>query len=223
MTVAVLSQRERNKLEKRERILAVARHIIVHEGIEALTMRHLAEVADLSSRTPYNLFGSKTEILFTLMFESIQLLETLDVRGTEGAVLSVLFDRLGSLLALPEEEESFYRSIHWAIMRSDDLESKRQGRLALDKLIEESLVEAVRRGELAATTDLDLLTRHLSVLLASIVGMWADSQLTLEEAVGHTRIAWLNAIRPVAEGVALDYMREQLDAIAQGSPAHVTV
>ena len=226
MTTEPLSQRERNKLEKRSRILAVAKHIIAHEGIEALTMRHLADVAELSSRTPYNLYGSKTAILLAIRFENIQALQALGEVESDGIALKQLFDRLGSILAMPEAEEAFHRSVHWAIMRSDDLESKQRARGALVSLIAGPLLQARDAGELALEVDgdtVDGVAEHLVILLAAVLGMWADSQLTLEDAIGHIRLSWLNALAPYSQGVALDYLREQLNAIRQGSPAHLPV
>ncbi len=62
-----MSRREEAKAENRDRILTAAAKIIRQEGFERLTMRHLAESADVSLRTPYNLIGSKTQILLGLL------------------------------------------------------------------------------------------------------------------------------------------------------------
>ena len=58
-----MAQREKAKEEKRARIREAAARIIRSEGIGKLTMRRLAEEAGVSLRTPYNLIGSKTDVL----------------------------------------------------------------------------------------------------------------------------------------------------------------
>ena len=58
---------EQNKQRNRDRILAAAETILREEGPERLSMRYLAEYAGVSLRTPYNLFGSKTDILAELL------------------------------------------------------------------------------------------------------------------------------------------------------------
>ena len=57
-----MSLHEQNKQRNRDRILTAADEIIRKDGLEALSMRHLADYAGVSLRTPYNLFGSKTVI-----------------------------------------------------------------------------------------------------------------------------------------------------------------
>ena len=203
-----MSLREQNKQEKRTRILAAAEHIIAREGIEYLTMRYLAEVAGVSSRTPYNLFDSKTDILFAIMLERMEPIKDLGGRADEGLAVAVLLQRVETLLDLDTEREAFFRSIHWAIMRSDDMEAKIAGRVTINHLIANHVEKLLERGELKSDCDTQTLTGHLEILLASILGMWADSQLTLKEAVAHTRYAWINSLVPHARGKALKYLRE---------------
>ena len=112
------------------------------------------------------------------------------------------------LLALDQETETFLRSVHWSIMRSDDMESKLQGRIMLNTLIAKHINSALEQGELKPECGTEALTLHISTLLASILGMWADSQLSLHEAISHTRHAWINSLVPHARGKALRFLRE---------------
>jgi AcrR family transcriptional regulator len=54
----------RQKEERRQRILEVARRLIGDRGYESVTMRELAEESLVSVPTLYNLFGGKHELLF---------------------------------------------------------------------------------------------------------------------------------------------------------------
>ena len=188
-------------------------------------MRHLAEVAGVSSRTPYNLFDSKTDILFAIMLQIMGPLEDLEVTDDSGLATATLLGRLETLLALTDEREEFFRSIHWAIMRSDDIEAKVQGRLTLNRLIADHICQLSEQGEIKKDCDKESLTRHLGILQASILGMWADSQLSLTEAVAHTRYAWINSLLPHARGKGLRYLRENaasdLTQLASRSKARV--
>ena len=56
----VTKQRE----ERKERILEVARRLIADLGYEGITMRELADESLVSVPTLYNLFGGKNELLF---------------------------------------------------------------------------------------------------------------------------------------------------------------
>jgi AcrR family transcriptional regulator len=54
----------RQREERRQRILDVARLLIADRGYEGVTMRELAEKSLVSVPTLYNLFGGKNELLF---------------------------------------------------------------------------------------------------------------------------------------------------------------
>jgi AcrR family transcriptional regulator len=54
----------RQKEERKQRILEVARLLIADHGYEGVTMRDLAEKSLVSVPTLYNLFGGKNELLF---------------------------------------------------------------------------------------------------------------------------------------------------------------
>lgn len=71
-------------------------------------MRHLAEVAGVSSRTPYNLFDSKTDVLFAIMLQSMGALAELDDSDDSGLAVAALFGRLETLLALTDERQEFF-------------------------------------------------------------------------------------------------------------------
>lgn len=59
--------RERQKEERRQQILAAAESLIRERGTTEFPMLDLSERAGLSPATPYNLFGSKLAILWTLL------------------------------------------------------------------------------------------------------------------------------------------------------------
>ena len=204
-----MGRREDNKAEKRARIIAAAKDIIATDGIEHCNMRYLAEVADVSPRTAYNLFESKTDILIAILLEGFQ--PVLELTGSDdgGLLVEHLLDQMESMPGDFGEAQEFFRSVHWAIMRSDDKASKDQARQTLELLVAKRVEELHQRGELQPDCDTAALTRHLAVLVPAILGMWADAQLSLEEALAHTRYSWVNSLIPHARGKALRYLREQ--------------
>lgn len=213
-----MGRREDNKAEKRARIIAAAKDIITREGIEHCTMRYLAEVADVSPRTAYNLFASKTDILIAILLEGFQPVLELGGADGDGLLVKHLLDQMESMPGDFGAEQEFFRSIHWAIMRSDDKPSKDQARQTLERLVARRVEELHQRGELQPDCDTEALTAHLAVLVPAILGMWADAQLSLEEALAHTRYSWVNSLIPHARGKALRYLREQQ---AQGFPTPI--
>ena len=56
------SLRERNVAARRQRILDAARGLILRGGVQALSMRKLAEASGLAVKTLYNLWGVANEL-----------------------------------------------------------------------------------------------------------------------------------------------------------------
>lgn len=57
---------------RRQRILDAARKIVVDKGIDALTTRGLADAANISAPTLYNLIGSKDDIIRAMVVRSVE-------------------------------------------------------------------------------------------------------------------------------------------------------
>jgi AcrR family transcriptional regulator len=58
---------ERNKEERRKRILHAAAELLAREGLSGLSMRKLASQAEVSVATLYNLFAGREDILWTVV------------------------------------------------------------------------------------------------------------------------------------------------------------
>lgn len=186
-----MSRREEAKTFNRARICAAAEAIIRGEGIARLTMRRLAEVAGVSLRTPYNLFGSKTDVLIALLDEAgFQVAPPGAAMDGAGAIAQLLgaLDRIEAFFASDEE---YYRGIYAAIMTSDHPEVRSLG---VDRAVAaaQSLVaQAVARGALRADADAAALGRHLAITLLAVLGMWGSGFFTNRESIAQVRRAWL--------------------------------
>ena len=60
-------RRERKKTQVRKRILAVALELFARHGLDAVTVEHIADVADLGKGTIYNYFPAKEDIVVAFM------------------------------------------------------------------------------------------------------------------------------------------------------------
>lgn len=70
--------RERQKEDRRSRIVDAARQLFANSGLEDITIEAIAEIAGVSSVTVHNYYGTKSGVLLALVAESDrQLLETL--------------------------------------------------------------------------------------------------------------------------------------------------
>ena len=67
--------REIHKTERKQQILSAARRLIRKKGFPRMSMRELAQEARVSLATPYNLFGSKANVLYALLESLFEKLE----------------------------------------------------------------------------------------------------------------------------------------------------
>jgi AcrR family transcriptional regulator len=76
--VMIVGLRERQKQDRRERIIAAARGLFAESGLENITIEAIADIAGVSSVTVHNYYGTKSGVLLALVAESDrELLETL--------------------------------------------------------------------------------------------------------------------------------------------------
>ncbi len=189
-----MSQREENKQENRRKILKAAELIIRKEGIEKLSMRHLAKRAGVSLRTPYNLFGSKTDVLLGLFNETIRDIMTLTFGNTSEMstdFLLTLPDKIGRKF---KEDEAYYQGIYWQIMSADASEARDRAIVGLTTIMRPVVAKAQANKELDPGLDTATYSRHIMLLALALVGMWGGQQLTLDDMTRQVRYAWCSSL-----------------------------
>ena len=188
-----MNLRENNKLLNKQKILNAARDLVLSGGLEALSMRELAERAQVSSRTPYNLFGSKTDVLLGLLDEPRQQLwQALPPQFSQGIVLASL-EIIERVYALYSKDMDYYRQLYWGLMTSDHAEVRRASLVSAKRFAMPLLDAAVMNGELVADTDVEALTSHVVMLLAGLLGLWGAGLCSSEELLRDARAGLVSA------------------------------
>ena len=186
-----MSRREDAKEFNRARIRAAAEATILAEGIDSLTMRRLAEQAEVSLRTPYNLFGSKTDVLMALLDEAQLQLAPLSAAAGQGSALDQSLDALTRIEAFFASGEEYYRGIYHAIMTSDHPEAREAGVARAITTAQWLMARALEQGELGPQTDSAALGRHLAIQLLAVLGMWGSGFFPNRESIAQVRRGWL--------------------------------
>lgn len=162
--------------------------------MEKLTMRRLAEQADVSLRTPYNLFGSKTDVLISLMEEAEFELSPLGAGEEKLTIIEQLLGSLDRIEAFFESDEEYFRGIYASIMTSDHLEARETAVSRSVGLACVRLQQAAENGELVPGTDTDGLGRHLAIQLLAMLGMWGSGFFSNRESIAQIRQSWCAAL-----------------------------
>lgn len=174
------SLRELGKERRIQRILDAAAHIIEADGIDALSMQNLADEAEVSISTLYNLVGGKDAILLMLLAATIEDLEmTEPVPGAEP--ITALGSLIDDFVSSFGRRESLYRPLLLSLeghpimgQGADEL------RLRTMILVEEFVANAVDAGLLDDAIPATVIAHH--VLLTAQMGLrnWTIGMTELE-------------------------------------------
>ena len=100
---------------RRQRIIQAARQLMGDHGFEALSLRKLAEAANVTVPTIYNLIGSKEKILIELIRSWIDQVEEALDRIDENQPLKLAEAVITEAVGLIAQDESYFRAAHLAL------------------------------------------------------------------------------------------------------------
>ena len=170
-------QRDRQMRERRGRILDAAAQLIRATGGTGLSMRTLAECAEVSLATPYNLFGSKGGVLMALQFSALEKLEQAmdDLRARDPIEQVLEVAHLGARIYTADP--SFWLPLmqaHW-LARGAIHESPLHPRIIA--LWHRSLQTGIETGRLVPEADAELVARMLVICFYGVLVMWIQGNL----------------------------------------------
>jgi AcrR family transcriptional regulator len=172
--------REKQATQRRDRILAAARKLIRRTGGTGFSMRALADEAEVSLATPYNLFGSKAGVLYALLNVSLENLDRATVTFSSTTPVERVLEVAGIAADVYARDAAFYRPLMQFLLGARDVEHR-------PRFIEQSLRRwtrtvqaAVRHGLLSSSVDVDLLARQLMINFIGVLDLWINEELDEE-------------------------------------------
>jgi len=161
----------------RERILRAARALLLEDGIQAVTMRKVANAIGYTATSIYYHFENKDQLIFALIDEGFELLYQSLSRIQDGLPretdpLSRIEANMRGFVAFAEENPEFYEIMY--MIHSEELtrypkESYRRTRRNLD--LGADLYERARRAGCVRDVDPGLMTSTLACALHGYVSM----------------------------------------------------
>jgi AcrR family transcriptional regulator len=195
------SRRERHKDERRARIVDAAYDLLREVGAGELSVKMIADRADVSAATIYNLFGAKGAVLEKVYARNF---ETFAARVAEAAGPSALDEAFVAIRVaadLYRSDPAFYRGMSLGNPRAEpDLVISVQGpRLAYWRVL---LDRAVGERDLAAETRTDLIAMAMLQLGGGAFGAWCAALITVDELELQTAYGLARLLIGVAEPAA---------------------
>lgn len=204
-----MTLRETSKARRRDAILAAAKELLTMSA-EQFSMRKLAELADVSLATPYNLFGSKHAIVAALMnADSARLENTLD--RFEGGALGALLKAPAYMRAGYARQPDYYRNIISTAYQSGGRETRINVGMAPVLIWKKLVAQAIANGDLLPDIDTDAFAMTYGELTLAHILVWAQGFISLEAMEARMNFG----VALILNGVATDAGRQRLTPIRQ--------
>jgi len=119
--MALKDRREREKQRRRTQILEAAKTLVLREGVFAVSVQRIAEVAELSVGTIYLYFKGKEEIFAVLQEDILNMLygEIYTAAGREGSCTEKLFSIADAYREFSRRQKQYFDVINYFLSPSD--------------------------------------------------------------------------------------------------------
>ncbi len=210
--------REKQKSRRRRQILDAARALVRSNGSTDFSMRQLAEDAEVSLVTPYNLFGSKSGILYALLDDSLERLGRADDSESADGASEDVFSLAGIAARDYTGDAHFFRPLLQHLLGVPDPEHR-------PRLMARSLERWTRNveaasdaGLLAPGVDVDILARQLLITFIGTVELWIHGELDDAGFVAQSLYGSTLLVQACVADAARPQLVARLEAAAERLP-----
>ncbi|MBR9834777.1 MAG: TetR/AcrR family transcriptional regulator [Alphaproteobacteria bacterium] len=218
-------KREQAKAERRIRIVQAARDLIRETGETDLSMRTLAQRAEVSLSTPYNLFGSKRAVVLAVFEDErdfAQRFQALDGVSSIDRIFAAHELAFGYYTNDPD----FYRTLWRALLSTttqDDTGLATPQRRAQTRAIWRGLVQAASdEGYLTEDVSLDLVLQAMAQITGGALLSWAMGSLSTGALTASVGMGYGLCLRGVASPAGIRHLGPHIaryqDQLAQVGP-----
>ena len=183
---AAPGRRERNKQQKRERIVAAARALFADKGFEATTTAEIAARADIGVGTLFLYFASKEELLVRVFREDMDRVadDAFANPPPGGSLLDELVHAYGALIALHERDRALARAFAKELMFVGE-ENRESVAAFVDGLVDRTaarIEHAQRVGVLDPAAPAHAIAENCFRLYIAMLQHWLGFHSTLASA-----------------------------------------
>ena len=218
--IRLASRRERHKDRRRLAIVDAAYDLLREVGADELSVKMIAERADVSAATIYNLFGAKGAVLEKVYARDFEAFAAKVAAAGQMPALEAMFEAVRIAADLYRSDPAFYRGMSISNPRAErDLVISVQ---APRQAFWQALLErAVAERDLAADTRTDLVSVAMMQLGGGAFGAWVADLISVDEmerqtCYGLARLM-LGVARPAARARLLARIAE-IEAAAVSLP-----
>jgi AcrR family transcriptional regulator len=174
------SRRERHKDQRRTQIVDATYDLLREVGADELSVKMIAERADVSAATIYNLFGAKGAVLEKVYARDFAAFVDKVAALGDTPALDVMFESVHIAADLYRSDPAFYRGMSIGNPRAErDLVISVQAPRAA--FWQGLLGRAVKERDLAPDTRLDMVSTAMMQLGGGAFGAWVADLISVDE------------------------------------------
>ena len=208
-------RKERAKMERRARIVAATRALLREVGIEDLSVKAVAERAEVSLSTLYNLFTSKEDVLVSVYHDDLLRFEVLIFEADSVDQLERIFDSVDIAADLYGGDPEYYRTIMWrqpyiaGNMRSHYTASRSRRVLMWPKVV----AEIISEGSLVESASPVVLGTIIMQSISGALSDWIFDSTSLARFRLEAKFGIATALYPYATATTKVRLRTRLDQL----------
>lgn len=201
-----MNKREIAKAERRERIARAAINLTEQSGLEGFSMRDLAREAGVSHATPFNLFGSKAEIISYIFEMDLENFRRVLFDRNAADPIDMIFNAIRIATRYFQQKQALYRALHTSFHETAADKVRQRFTAPRQKLFED-LVEAAKDAKmLRSNISTTLIARSLYHQWESVLFDWVKQSISLQRMEREVCFA----ISALLAGFATPKMKDRL-------------
>lgn len=206
-------RREQAKAERRTRIVQATYALLREVGMDGISIKLVAERAEVSAATVYNLFGTKNAILKQVLDLDLEQFEARVARLKSKDALQRIFDAVHVAARLYEDDPGFYRATMMVRPVSgapDVYAARRDPRLAFWRGMIEA---AVAEGHLRRDVNDEVLGTLLNHITAGVLADWIAHVISVRQLEREICFGFAVALRAFSTGPASAVLDGRIDEL----------
>jgi AcrR family transcriptional regulator len=209
--------REKQTTERCERILEAARELIRATGT-SFSMRTLAARAEVSLATPYNLFGSKSGVLYALLNDSLERVDRATDSFSSSRPVERVLEVAGIAADVYARDAAFYRPLMQFLLGVRDVDHRPRFLSQSLHRWKRTVQAAIRQRLIGESVDAELLARQLMINFIGGLELWIHEELDDEAFRAQSLYGSTLLVLAYAEPASRPRLVERLGAIERRLP-----
>jgi AcrR family transcriptional regulator len=219
--VTDIRRRPRVRERTRRRVLDAARVLVASSGLDALSMRTLADEAGVSATTLYNLFGTKEGVVHAVATDILGEIDSAFEHVVHDDPVEQLRARILLLVDLVIEQAP--PSLVSAVLENAVLTEQINAQWESRSLVEDAIREAIARRQLHDDLEPGVVAEHVRASLLHQQRLWAAGVIdatTYRSSAAYSLDYALYAIsRGATRARLLRYLKAEQETLAAKAPS----